>query len=374
MAVDLLLGFDGSAPHNRRGARRLGPAAFELRPNTRREPGLSEEVTPPGGSRFWTRVSNSGRDAVTVRLRVNWECAERIRHHDFGYIRHEADADWTLVPARRRRAVAEYRLRLAPGVTDVALSPEYNCADALAFVRRTAAAGAVAREIGRSRGGRKLWSLNFPSPDPRAATFLVLARNHAYESSGSYAAEGIASFLLSDDPLAAYLRGKFSVCLLPLTNPDGVHDGMSRLTRERGADLNRLHTLPDAAHRALRAAIDDLRPAVLMNVHNWTDKFVDGLLANEQQVAERIQAHMPADAAHGKRWRVETRDDYLRAIGQSEVPETAKSWKDYGLERFGATCVTFEFPWFGLRAADMREKGRQAFVALALAAVELRAL
>jgi len=46
------------------------------------------------------------------------------------------------------------------------------------------------------------------------------------------------------------------------------------------------------------------------------------------------------------------------------------SWKDYCFEQFGARGVTFEFPWFALTTAAMRDKGKRAFVALALSVIE----
>ena len=111
-----------------------------------------------------------------------------------------------------------------------------------------------------------------------------------------------------------------------------------------------------------------------MNVHNWTNKFVDGLLVNEAETAERIVALFPADHARYKRWQVEVRADWLKANNVTETPEANKSWKNYCDEQFGAISVNFELPWFGISTAAMEEKGRKAMVALALTAVELRNL
>ena len=135
--------------------------------------------------------------------------------------------------------------------------------------------------------------------------------------------------------------------------------------------MNReVNDVSDPAHDALKGAIDAVRPFVHMNVHNWTYRFRDGLLCNEEGTARRIQEHMPADAAHYKRWRVQTAYDFLREGKLSFSPDASRSWKNYCKNRFGAQGCTFEFPWFGLSTADMRDKGRRAFAALGLAVIE----
>jgi len=234
--------------------------------------------------------------------------------------------------------------------------------------------GCNVRVIGQSRERRDLWQITLPSPNPKARTFFIQARDHAYETAGSYCVEGIVDFLRSENEIAIYLRSKFNVYIVPMTNPDGVFNGMSRLTWEQGADLNRVQTIPDPAHDALKRAIDTVKPAVHMNIHNWTDKFTDGLLANEGKIAERIMAFMQPDSAHYKRWMVETQEDWLKANKFTTVPEKSKSWKDYAKEQFNAVGVIFEFPWFGLNTAAMRAKGTRAFLALALAAIAERGL
>ena len=60
-----------------------------------------------------------------------------------------------------------------------------------------------------------------------------------------------------------------------MTNPDGVFNGMSRLTAPNGADLNRCIEQDDSAWRAIKTYIDKIRPSYLLNIHNWMDKEED---------------------------------------------------------------------------------------------------
>ena len=122
----------------------------------------------------------------------------------------------------------EYHLLLAPGLTHLGLFPEYNVEQLTGFVRELRRQGVSVELVGRSRERRPIWMINFKSPNPKAMPFFIQARDHAYETAGSYSAEGVARFLAADDPMARYLREKFSVHIMPMTNPDGVYNGMSQ--------------------------------------------------------------------------------------------------------------------------------------------------
>ncbi len=378
MQVEVLTGFDGSSPYADAGVRWESERQVVLRPGLRRVAGRSEEA-PGAGSRFSTRLRNVSGAAAPLTVVADWEAPGRVGGHDLGYWRPEGAAEWTMIPGHRRGATRiEYALEVPPGTTELGLYPEFNCGACDAFVTDCARRGVGTEVIGKSREGRDLWLLTLPSPNAEARPFFFQARDHAYETAGSYAVLGVVDFLLGGAPLARYLRSKFRVHIVPMTNPDGVYNGMSRLTWEQGADMNRVQTVPDPAHDALQTAIDCVRPVVHMNLHNWTSKFTDGLLANDASIAERILVHLPADSAHHKRWQVESTADYIRKAGWADLPpevvrekrRQAWSWKNYCQEQFGAVGVNFEFPWFALDTAAMRAKGARAFAALALAAID----
>ena len=170
-----------------------------------------------------------------MTLIVDWDTPDRTEHHDLGFIRHEADQEWTMIPGRREGVRVEYDLLLAPGLTHLGLFPEYNVEQLAGFVRELRAQGVTVEIAGRSRERRPIWMISFKSPNPKAMPFFIQARDHAYETAGSYSAEGVARFLATDDPMARYLREKFSVYIMPMTNPDGVYNGMSQRLGTRPA-------------------------------------------------------------------------------------------------------------------------------------------
>ena len=392
MSIEILTGFDGASPYSDVGVTRESENCAVVFPGLRRIPGNSGEAAGVS-SRLNIRLQNTGNAAAQFTIIADWKSADCKKcaspdGHDLGYVLYPQthgstgdNGDWLMIPGYRRgNTQIEYHLDLPPGITALGLFPEFNYGDCAHFVADCKARGVEVETIGQSREKRDIWLLSLPSPNKTAPPFFLQARDHAYETAGSFCVLGIVDFLLSNSALAQYLRSKFHVYIVPMTNPDGVYNGMSQLTWEQGANMNRIFTVPDAAHDALKSAIDRIRPAVHMNIHNWTHKFLDGLLANDQTIADKILTHMPADYRHNKRWTVQTTAEYIKASGWDTLPadEMRKqhqkhwSWKNYCKDKFEAIGVTFEFPWFGLNTTAMRAKGAQAFCALALAAVEER--
>lgn len=370
MNIEIIVGFDGSCPRSQKAVKRIGERKFIIYPSHRRiTNGLAEEKIG-AGSRFCVRIVNHGKAPDKVELIVDWQTESRTSNHDIGHCRREQDTEWTMISGLKDGSKITYRVSVMPGLTHMALYPEYNTEQCEKWVNSLCGEGLKTIVAGRSRRGRKIWLLKLKSPNPRALPFFIQARDHAYETAGSYAVEGMVRFLLSREPQAEYLRSKFNFWIMPMTNPDGVALGMSRLTWEKGADINRVITVPDRAHDVLKRTIDKCRPQVHMNIHNWTNKFTDGMLCNDGVIAERILTHMSADTAHHKRWFIETSADNIKRCGKTHTPPASMSWKNYCRDKFSAWGCCFEFPWFGLNTEDMRIKGTQAMTALAYAAIE----
>jgi hypothetical protein len=74
---------------------------------------------------------------------------------------------------------------------------------------------------------------------------LVIARQHSGEVAGSWVCKGLLEFLLSRHYDAQFLRSHLVFKVIPMLNPDGVIQGMSRCSPE-GFDLNRTWAEPDA--------------------------------------------------------------------------------------------------------------------------------
>jgi len=360
MNIRLITGFDGSCPHCAEEVKRDADNKFTV------FPGYLQD----GSCRFYIRIENSEKQSASVEIIADWQIEKLMAHHDHGYIKF-SEEEWQFIPGVKiGGSKIKYSLDVPPGISELALSPEYNYETCEKFINKLDNNGVKTTVIGQSEEGRDIWMIEFPSTAPKTENFFIQARDHAYETAGSFCVEGIVELLNSDEMIARYLRSKFSFYIVAMTNPDGVYNGMSRLSRDKGADMNRVFTEADKAHDTLKSSIDRIAPKVHMNIHNWTHKFIDGLLVNDETIKEKILNLFPADSAHYKKWLVETHADYLKNNNLSATPKECISWKNYCKEKFGAYGVNFEFPWFGLNTSDMREKGKRALISFGLAVAE----
>jgi len=95
--------------------------------------------------------------------------------------------------------------------------------------------------IGKSAGGRDLLLLtvtNFEVPDDGKKVVWLMARQHAWETGGSFAAEGAIRFAASAEAQARELRDRIVFKFTPMVDPDGVARGGVRFNAN-GYDLNR---------------------------------------------------------------------------------------------------------------------------------------
>jgi len=95
--------------------------------------------------------------------------------------------------------------------------------------------------IGKTVQGRDILLLtvtNFDRPDTNKKVVWLIARQHAWETGGSFVAEGAIRFVLSDDPEARRLRDRVIFKFIPMADPDGVVRGGVRFNAN-GYDINR---------------------------------------------------------------------------------------------------------------------------------------
>lgn len=370
-SLKTITGFDGAAPFSADGITEKDNKTFEAKPSWRPSPGTSEE-TVGGGSRFSIKVENSSDTEQIFRCRIDWQDEEkkRLLFHDWVSVLFPDAEDWTMFPAELDNSGARISIPVPPGITHIGASPWYGYETAVNYMKsKEGLFGAKYDSAGKSEEGRDIPLLLIDDPDgwKNKEDFLYMGRNHAYESAGSYCAEGMIDFLLSNDSLAKYFRAKYRFHFLPMTNPDGTYNGMSRLTAPKGADLNRCREQDDSTWRALRDYVDKSKPTLLLNIHNWMDKTQDGLLANTQRFAENFKALMPDLHEDGHKWKLEWSELFLSRIQKQKCPPESASWKNYAQEKFNATCLTLEFPWFNRTTKRMKEIGKKALISFLMA-------
>ena len=373
MSIKIITGFDGSSPHSDAGVRQDGENKFTVYPSWREVAGIDEESIG-NGSRFYIRIKNDSSQTTEVFISADWETPKRIEHHDYGFTRHESENEWTqVIGIHNEETKIDYQLNIKPGITELGLVPAYNVEKLTNFLDKIREKGLNVETIGKSGQGRDLNLISISSENKNASNFFIQARDHAYETAGSYCVEGIVDFLYGNSNTAEELRSKFNFYIVPMTNPDGVYNGLSRLTYEAGFNNDRLYwnNGPGPEAKVLLEILDRLKPAVYMNIHNYAMKFIDGLLTCESSdFVEKIIKKLPADQEHHKEWFIMIDKEWCEKNNYKEYPMNCWGGKNYCKNKFDTVSVIFELPWFGRNTSLMKERGVRALTAFALVAIE----
>jgi len=371
--VRLEVDFEGSCPHSPEGVKQEGPGAFRVFPSWRPSLGISEESVGRS-TRLGFRLVNAGQHPEPIQVRIDWQYdqappknrpnfasrEEYMALRDFVVVRGPQDRDWRTVMLDVDGAVGLLRLRVAPGATEVHWHPPYTFSQCVQFVAEVGRNPRVrVEQIGQSEEGRPIHLLRITDASPRAKKpVLIRARVHAYESGGSYAMEGMVRWLLSDEAYAVAAVHEYAFHVIPLANPDGVVNGLGRLTAPQGADLTFLASRHDRLHEVMQKTVDRLRPVLFVDLHNWQSKQIDGLLGLNPDVRERFLRFMPDQVQFGKQWFIREPSPVVPRPPAQDMLGT------YCRRCYKSVTVSFEFPWFGRTVADMRTTGRTALWAL----------
>lgn len=202
--------------------------------------------------------------------------------------------------------------------------------------------------IGRTLDGRTLDRLTL-GDTPDTPVVWAIARQHPGETMASFWMEGFVDRLLSNDPVAASVRERTRIHVVPHMNPDGGFRGHLR-TNAVGTNLNRAWDTPSAAWSpevlATRRAMDATGVDLCLDVHgdeaiphvflagaegipDWSDDRARAL----QRLRDTVSACTP---------------DFQQVHG---YPPNAPGTADLSMctnqvaQRYGALAVTLEMPF-----------------------------
>ncbi|TAL18874.1 MAG: carboxypeptidase, partial [Frankiales bacterium] len=210
----------------------------------------------------------------------------------------------------------------------------------LAFLKEVARRSTRVRVevVGRTEQGRPLHLVSIGSPRPQGTgrpTAMFVGSQHGNEPAGRETSLSLLRDLaFTTDPVLVRQLSQQTVLVVPSANPDG----RAANTRENstGVDINRDHlTLQTAEARAISVVLRDLRPDVVLDLHEYGpsvpvlyDDEVLYLWARNLNVdaAVRDLSRTLAEEYIGKGARVAgfTADEYgLYKAGPQEVTQTA---------------------------------------------------
>jgi hypothetical protein len=357
---------DGGTPRDLRRIERLGPAEFRIRAAFE-EGGAS--VLKHAVSRVDLICRNDGNRPATITVHVDLsQDGMRTAYsgtpeagmpdRDFLFIQ-PPGKPWRQINGTTDRWVVTVTFDAPPGETKLGLSPWYAYGDYQKFIGQLPAQPYLIKSRRKTDAGREHWELAITDPDVPAEqkrSVFWHAREHAYETFSSFAMEGLVDFLLSDD--AAEIRRHYAIVLHPMTNVDGVAEGLEY----RGG-----YDFPDprgaAAGRFTFETIDRLRPDDAIAWHNWIaprDRNVVFYTDEDrgQPTARawlRITQLMPSLHGANHRWRDETTP--LKYNWQGRQPLSDGNVHQYAMKRYGTHIWGWEMPWWNLTTDDARAWG-----------------
>jgi murein tripeptide amidase MpaA len=218
------------------------------------------------------------------------------------------DRTWRHFPAAQYNpAASEIRVRLKPEGSRVwiARQPPYTQRHLQALLDGFARHPHLRQSVvGKSVRGRPIPVLTITNPKAAESgkkTIWLMARQHAWESGTSWAAEGAIRFLLSDKLEAARIRDRYIWKFYPMPDPDGVERGGVRFNAN-GYDLNRNWDVTD---QQLMPEIFHERKAI----YDWVDaghRVVLYVAMHNTESADYIQGPAEIEPLAQKFWKLLT--------------------------------------------------------------------
>ncbi len=303
---------------------------------------------------------NTTGQPQTLKLEIDWPTIPFSELRDCFYWKGEQDPDWQAILGKTAPGKSFLSWQLTPGRGILSLHPYYGCCDLERFLATVPKERMEIQTFGYSRQQRPIQALS--TGQPGAPVYLITARNHANETSGNYCMEGMIHWLLSSAPLARYCLEHYHFVLVPISNPDGVANGMARFTAPGGADLNRTpewhqtHCPDFQGDQTLNACFEfyrHLKPALFLNLHSFLFKFKDQIMAPNEDFLQRFTTFMPDQTCNGKTW-------YRCRPDQSEYPT------GWCAKQFGSIPLLLEIPWFMRNSCSMRQTGAKIIQAMML--------
>jgi len=338
--------FEGANPGEAQHVERIGERAFRLRT-------YSEDGDGNYKFTLLVRVINGAAGPVEAEFAVDWADTQYMSCRD--YVLLGKGERWRYFPVQIEGSVARARVTLAPGRHELALHPTYGLDRLRPWQRRAERSGSLAaREVGRSRAGRRVIAFEFGDAAAAPANRLaIVARFHPYETAGSFAAEGALRQLLRSVRSSGTPVRYVSAVLI--ANPDGVAHGLCKRTAAGGPDLAHEGSVSDdPAAAALRNWLDTVRPAVLLDFHGWMYRYQDGFLFTDSSLGLQLKDQLAPSRQIDRAW---------KGADEARRPDPDSLWA-YARERYGTRSLIFSFGWYGRNVQQVRGIGAAVVTAL----------
>ncbi|OGF98616.1 MAG: hypothetical protein A2Z86_01115 [Candidatus Glassbacteria bacterium GWA2_58_10] len=351
--VEVEAGFDGANPQSLKDIIREAPLRFRVKPFN--EEGSNEAYY----FRFNVRVVNHDSLARDVEFIIEWPVLREHPDYEYDAYFYGDIGRWHWTRATVEGIEARLVVPAAPGTTYVGFYPRYSYENFERFMSGLKPSEKFEKWVeGKSFYGRNIWCIKATGQgkgEREKKVVLFTARNHPYETGGSYILEEIIKYFQAGGPEADKLLEENDVYLLPMINPDGVALGMNQQTRPKGVNLSFGSDSDDPAALTLLALVNRIRPALWVDVHSWPHKGDDGMWCTHRWVAEGLLARMPERTFQDYVWNVSF-------VGEGNT--AANHLWQWLIRTHDSGGVSLSFSWYRRTEEDLRLIGRRLLPAV----------
>jgi hypothetical protein len=181
-------------------------------------------------------------------------------------------------PGEKRPGGMVWRVQATGARVWLAWGPPFTPRDASAFLSKLVSAHSFAEAftLERTREGREVPAIRIHEggvPGPETFGVWVEARQHAWESGGSWVCRGFAEWVAGDDEAARWLRAHAEIFIVPIMDVDHVatgDGGKEALPQDHNRDWSDAPHWPEvaAAQKRLAALAGEQRFDVFLDLHN----------------------------------------------------------------------------------------------------------
>lgn len=181
-------------------------------------------------------------------------------------------------PGAKRSDGMTWRVKADASPVWLAWGPPFTPRDSVELVKRLAGAHSFAKSftLARTREGRDVPALHIREgtrPDAERFGIWIHARQHAWESGGSWVCRGVAEWIVSDDEAARWLRERADIFIVPVMDVDHVatgDGGKEALPQDHNRDWSAAPHWPEvaAAQKQIKTFVEQGRMDVFLDLHN----------------------------------------------------------------------------------------------------------
>lgn len=354
---ELSADFDGANPRSSDAIVREAADRFRIYPFN--EEGSNDAYY----FRFNTKVVNRCSTEQGLELMIEWPALEQHPDYPYDTYYYGKRGHWRWTYADVEGTTARVRIQATPGITFVGFYPRYSYEMYEDFIDGLDPSSVLEKwEEGKSFYGRSLHVVKITAPGPPEGRIpiLVTARNHPYETSGSFIVESMIKFLQGEGEIVKRLRREHIFYFLPMMNPDGVALGMNQRTRPNGVNLSFGIGTDDPALITLLNLVQKIRPALWADIHSWPHQGDDGMWCTHQWVADGLLSQIPNGTFQDYVWNV----SFVRERGTAEN----HLWQ-WLIRTFDSGGVSLSISWYRRNETELEKVAVELLKALSYTAL-----